>query len=425
MTIKKLEKLYLISTIPFIAIALTPLLLRTVNVYLIGILFLLSLFFSFWIRFKKRGNYLFATDILAFFLCFIVFFYWLIKKSPCSIGNVLGRIIIILLLVFSSNSLSCSNKTKRILVYAFFAISLFNMADNIRLNILYPNASEYLNFEWGTVYLSMNVGDTIFVFSSSIFCLICFYYFLFSDRKKVIWFVAFLVALIFIVLSSRALSLITAALGFVILILLRISLFAKKKSRIALYFLFFFILFFVLFLIPPLLRTISNYTNERLSDRLLDLASILEFKFDSSSSDSSGFSRIHLYFLSINTFFRNPLNFLIGIGQYPSDVDTLIANGIGGHSAILDFLPQYGVVGFIPMFLLIILIFKNHLKSCRCNTTLLKLIFSLFIVNAVFNNVFSYQCVMLVFIYVPMISSFRPKGLERIDRYAIYQIKNA
>ena len=64
-------------------------------------------------------------------------------------------------------------KIQKYFLAFIWIIVTINIIDNIRLNILYPQASSQIYQSWGSMYLEMNVGDTGF----SLFAL---YYFVFN-----------------------------------------------------------------------------------------------------------------------------------------------------------------------------------------------------------------------------------------------------
>ena len=76
---------------------------------------------------------------------------------------------------------------------------------------------------------------------------------------------------------------------------------------------------------------------------------IMDFQYSILYDESSGSleARVGLLGSSLDVFFDNPLNFLIGA-----------KDGYGGHSALLDRLASLGIVGFIPFVCLLIVQFR-------------------------------------------------------------------
>ena len=161
------------------------------------------------------------------------------------------------------------------------------------------------------------------------------------------------------------------------------------------------ILTFVLF-IPIIEFIIQNLESERLAERMEDLIDLKQSGGNTSQLDEGSLAmRLLLAQTSLNTWLANPLNFLIGIGDHTQSFGgDLIKSGVGGHSEFIDVAARYGVVGII-VFVNIVKDYYKMLKRLAYSRDVQKyviIIFVIFILTGVFNNV--YQPLMLLFLYI-------------------------
>lgn len=161
------------------------------------------------------------------------------------------------------------------------------------------------------------------------------------------------------------------------------------------------ILTFVFF-IPIIELIIQNLQSERLSERMNDL---IDFKLSggktSQLDEGSLAMRLQLAQTSLNTWLSNPITIMIGIGDHTQAFGgDLIKSGIGGHSEFIDVAARYGIVGMI-VFWNIIKEYYKMLKRLAYSRELQKyimVIFGIFLLTGIFNNV--YQPLMMLFLYI-------------------------
>ncbi len=398
----------------FEAMTLTPFLSRQLPASIIGILFLFILFFGFLsniLDFKTNKLLLFSVIALSLF----ILLYKILGVSSASFSKVLYHIMY-LILFYIFICLGKENHTNRqILSIAGSIIILVNILDNIRLNIIYPNASELINFYWGTEFLKMNVGDTIFVSMVSMFSIVALHNFLINKNAfflKLYWLLCYVSSVILVLITSRALALIVSLFGSVIVFLLYINKKSLNKSLKQSLIILILTIFITIFISVVLLTIISTVIkSDRLVSRLNELLSFVPLNGESQTSNvSSGASRISLYLLSIKTWCSDIMTFAFGIGELPSNVEIMNENGVGAHSAVLDLLPQYGLLGFIPMCIILnetrIKIYSIRPASFSKMTSLI--VFSLFVFNALTNNVFTFGYIVLIFVISPPYFSQQP-----------------
>ena len=110
--------------------------------------------------------------------------------------------------------------------------------------------------------------------------------------------------------------------------------------------------------------------------------------------------RSGLYEMSIQTFLQHPI---IGVGYKFGNLGSLQRTfGVGAHSTILDSLAQYGLVGSIPLFSIILYPFHRNGEKKYSSIYLLVFAFMLFL-NPCFTT---YHCLLIVYLIVPLLQKF-------------------
>ena len=116
--------------------------------------------------------------------------------------------------------------------------------------------------------------------------------------------------------------------------------------------------------------------------------------------------RLQLAQTSLNTWFSNPISFLIGIGDHTQSFGgDLIKSGIGGHSEFIDVAARYGVIGIV-VFLNIIKEYYILLKRLTYSREIQKyvnIIFFIFLLMGIFNNVFEPMQLLFLYIVFPIV----------------------
>lgn len=106
------------------------------------------------------------------------------------------------------------------------------------------------------------------------------------------------------------------------------------------------------FAFVPILNFLSEYFSEmsRLSERLQDLAYVMQNGGVGDLQGGSLFYRVLLWQTSIQTFFGGIVNFLFGIGERTTgsmDIFELVKTGVGCHSELFDLAARYGLLGIL------------------------------------------------------------------------------
>ena len=163
---------------------------------------------------------------------------------------------------------------------------------------------------------------------------------------------------------------------------------------------------FVLFI--PIIELVIQYLqSERLAERLNDLVDLKQSGGNTSQlKEGSLAMRLQLAQTSLNTWFSNPISFLIGIGDHAQSFGgDLIKSGIGGHSEFIDVAARYGVIGIV-VFLNIIKEYYILLKRLTYSREIQKyvnIIFFIFLLMGIFNNVFEPMQLLFLYIVFPIV----------------------
>lgn len=244
-----------------------------------------------------------------------------------------------------------------------------------------------------------NAGDTSFCFLVS-FVILLSEFLLFGKQKKVKFFgtVLFLLGVWFLFfLNSRAISIILLLLGTYFFIC---YVFIKNRSSMSRFLRWLIIVFLSLFLllnISSVLALLGNIQgNNWMEEKMKDLINFISGGEIGSYGSLS--SRFELYSFSINSYFKNPITFIFGIGEQSyktASVDILRSLGISGHSDIFDEAAQYGTIGLVLMFLLYYHSFKemkkyanNNLQKAMINIVMLVFFLYGFLNHFTYGNVF-------------------------------------
>ena len=296
----------------------------------------------------------------VFLYLLLIYAYKLIGYSSAAWGNYMNQtvfFITLLLMLLIPKKLS---KKQKIWTWLLIAVIMaFNISDNIRLSILYPNINTSRIYLDEDFLSSINAGGSSFYTFSLFFFISCFFVFLNSKTKLIKY-----ISLAFAVLTAMYISWFCFKASVVLYFFLSVIMlvYAKHTRNRTL---FFIILLFTVFSSYIFLAffsdeiidfIISNSPNERLTARFVTL-------IDADAQEANTFTvtgRTNLYMLSVNTWFDNLGNFLFGIGDHRAQFHA-VTTGIGQHSDFLDTLARYGLLGF----LFLVFFLKNILKYFR------------------------------------------------------------
>ena len=157
---------------------------------------------------------------------------------------------------------------------------------------------------------------------------------------------------------------------------------------------------------PLLMFIVEHIQSERLADRLNDILTLTSSGDINSLPEGSFALRITLSKVSLNTFFSNPINMLIGIGEQSYHIgDDLSKVRIGMHSEFIDVLARNGIIGAFIYFKIL----KNYISTLhslsdnRNITKYVDVFFFVFIIYGFLNNVFQPFILLFLFIVYPVL----------------------
>lgn len=351
-------------------ISITPILSARIPTIISAVIFGLLMVLIMW---HEKGRIAFAHSqstmiISASLFVILILFYKIIGYSSAQIGNSFQQILFFSGIFEAAYiSKNCTVENKKKLFWAIWIVSVFNILDNIRLGIIYPNASVYAaNLDLFPYLRNTNVGSTVFNTYVLIFYDINMLLFLtIKERKKKCLFgIASLASFVFLTFYGlRASIVVLMALSTVALIITRDSQKNSRKGLISAIVLLLIGLFIIVFYDKLLAVITSLLPDSRLSTRLAELA-----KFSLQDLGEDSFSgRFALVKESIQTFTSSIRSFLFGIGDHRSagGYSGFISSGIGGHSELIDALARFGLLGFS----LIILPFSSYRKHLEYTFT--------------------------------------------------------
>lgn len=340
------------------------------------------------------------------FLCVVMV---VIGRSTTNLNFIISRLPIYLTPAVGVFVVKYYNgREKTVLLAAFFIVFYINLIYNIFLGIQIPEIfEEQASTEESIKFnIMMNIAETSFIDVSYWLIGALIMTMLVISRKG--WSFAcilFIVPISYYILFQNTRG--TTVLLFMVELLgLVLAYFEPKvqKKRKGYYISMMGLLLIVsvCVFIPVMNWAIENVQSDRLVTRLKDLLELGTNKGDSSQLDSGSLSRrIELSRTSLNTFFANPINMLIGIGDRTMSFGgDLVKSGIGGHSEFIDVLARYGLVGAF-VYYKIISNYRKFLKKYSVSRDVFKYVNVLFIIIVIagFLNVLFNPC-QLLFMYV-------------------------
>lgn len=324
--------------------------------------------------------------------------------APGALAIHLFFFISILLMLLLPNV--TTDRQNNVITSVVIIVILFNIFDNIRLCLTYPQIYVLVNRNMDSLGATLNIGSSKFYNVIFFFFTICFFFFLNSNNKrnKCIMLICAIVSVFFIIAFCLKASVIvfTCLSAFLLF-------FAKKAKNKKVFFLRIFIPSLVVYgfvnifsdLIIELM--VNLFSSERLVQRLILL--IDPDNVDARRGAATVAARENLWFMSINTWTDNIVNFSFGIGDHRADWaagQTAAETGIGQHSDFLDSLARYGVFGSLLIVRIFILSFRYLLSVFEEEYRLqLLVILLLFVLFGFTKSVFQVDIGLLLFVFLP------------------------
>lgn len=334
-------------------------------------------------------------------------FYKIVGYSSAEWGNYMNQLLFfvpILLMLLMQDRLNV--RQKRLLCLIMLLVMFVNIADNIRLSILYPELNSVGRLYQDADFLSsINVGGTTFYTFTLFVFNICFFIYLNCKEKKIryIVLVIAIVSSIYILVFSLRGSIVVY---FLLSIILQYFAFKTRNTTLFLFILIFagIITFITVVLFQDVIIDfiISISPNERLTTRLVTLV-------DVENEEANLYTitgRTNLYLLSVHTWLSDITNFFFGIGDHRA-AQGAITTGIGQHADLLDTLARYGLLGLVLIFLtfkyyfeFLISLFEKKYKQQ------LLTIFTILIMCGVTKGIFAAGVGCVIFLLLPLSSAF-------------------
>lgn len=277
----------------------------------------------------------------------LIFVYRFLGISDAEWGNYVHQLyffVAILIMLLMHNKLSY--RQKRWVLWLMIGVMIFNIGDNIRLAILYPNINVATRITFDESILNnINMGGNSFYTFSLMFFNVCFFIFL-NCQRKAIKYVMLCCAILTGVYICGYCFKATVVLYFIFSVILLY--YAKKVKNISRTIIIggilgVFLLIFINIFSSSLIEFIKEVSpNKRLTERFITLID----SNDVEANEKTVSGRTTLYMLSIKTWLANPCNFFFGIGDHRL-AHGAASTGIGQHSDLLDSLARYGIIGLI------------------------------------------------------------------------------
>lgn len=339
-------KLIGILTIFTVLISCTPILSKPTYFVPIGVITILLCFVLMHIPVIYNNR---RIVIVIALYALITALYRFMGISDKSWGNSMHEysflLIIILLLLIEGNVIE---KRGRWLFFIISFIIAFNVADNIILSNLYPQINSYRESVDTDALAKLNAGSSTFFTMSVFYAGVCFFVFLNTKNRwlRLLFLLFTILTAVFIYgYCNKGSSVIYLTL---LLLLIYVSGKTKRGRSLIGLILFLSLIFIVtIYFFKEELTNLlySIIPNERLSTRLVTLINP-ESQFAEVSVVQG---RTNLYVLSIETWLKNPFNFLFGVGDFRVS-ENATATGVGQHADLLDTLARYGLVGALLLF---------------------------------------------------------------------------
>lgn len=397
----------------FAIIAFTPIIKNAILIIILGLSLLAFVFMHSGDSCYRKHPQMALYVYLYLGVCI---FYRIVGISSVPIGIFvfhLSFFFLILVMLLLPQVLSL--KQMKWVFWGVVLIVSFNILDNIRLCLTYPELFFLVSRDKDPLGVTLNIGGSKFYNAVFFFFTICFFVFLnCKNRKnKYVMLGSVILTSVFILgFCLKAAVLLFTCLSVVLLF------FAKKAKNLK--------KFAFLILIPSLfvftivnvfsdliIEIIANlFSSERLVQRL-----ILLIDSDEASTGTVE-ARENLWLMSINTWLDDFFNFLFGIGDHRANWDagqTADETGIGQHSDFFDSLARYGLIGLFLLVSILPRCFKYILslfdKELKLQLIVIFLLFTLF---GFTKGVFQSDIGFVLFVLLPLTTNYVNKDNKSI-----------
>ena len=412
----KISKPLFYSFVLVIFFCCTPILKNVIGYFLTWILILTVILGKFDSQAYKKNSVIVVSTLLY---VAVVLVYKLSGVSSAHFGYYLVQmrfylIVLLLPLVPRDYTQPLAKKLWWMLMF----IMLFNIADNIRLSILYPEINIIRHSLDESFLSSINAGTGSFYTFSLFFFLVSFFVYLNTELRKIKLFSLFAAAITAIYICWFSLK----ASVFMFFFLSIVLVYYAKKAQNRKLFLGITILsgIIIVLIVDVFSDEIIDYIimlspNERLTMRLVTIVN----DDASEAHEATITGRTTLYMLSVKTWLTNVTTFFLGIGDH---YDTLNPEktGIGQHADFLDVLARYGLVGGSLVFVMLRSCFK-YILSLFDNKYRLQIgtIFFVYFLCGFSKHIFEAGIGCVVFILLPLSAIILKSNKQNYNKYKL------
>ena len=304
-----------------------------------------------------------------------------------------------------------NRREQQLLIVLFFVIFLANVGWNYTLWLTYPDIFESLESTEESVEFEAMMNIAPSSYNAVCFFSIGLALMMLDNCRKFRLSVCGIALISFLLFYMLAVN--TRATAMIMLLLMLVGMFIAKKEpnrrNLKSYYMTNILVLAgigLLFVLPILVWMANNIESERLAERIQDLIAFTSSKGDLDNVEEGSFTkRILLIQTSLRTFFNDPINMLIGIGEQDNGLGVdLVKVGIGNHSEFTDVLAKHGIVGAI-LFWKILSTYKRWLASLSCRRSIIKYVnvfFVIFIIYGFLNKVFQPILLIYMFLIIPI-----------------------
>ena len=382
-------------------VSVTPILERPICIIIVTGLFGLAFFLNIGSKVFRDNLRLIICVLLYYFL---IILYRLFDISDASWGNYMTQVfslVPILIMPIIANKIH--NKLTLFVVVILFLIMVFNIANNIRLSIIYPELTLSNMAREEEDLASYNMGSSYFQTFAMLFFDVCLFLFLNIKKRigKILSLICGIVAAVFVIGFCLKASVVIYLLLSAMLIVI-----ANRAKNVWRTVSLLSLAFVVIALIidtnkNEVVNFILDYSpDERVAIRFVTLIDPDSFV----ANDKTMTGRSDLWLLSINTWLKDPANFLLGIGDHRSSFN-VEATGIGQHSDVFDTLARYGILGGLLLFIIYIDSFRYILKLYDKRLRSQLFMIMLILVLCAFTKSILYACIScVIFVLLPLLA---------------------
>lgn len=382
-------------------VSVTPILERPICIIIVTGLFGLAFFLNIGSKVYRDNLRLIICVLLYYFL---IILYRLFDISDASWGNYMTQVFsLVPILIMPIIASKIHNKLTLFVIVILFLIMVFNIANNIRLSIIYPELTLSNMAREEEDLASYNMGSSYFQTFAMLFFDVCLFLFLNIKIRigKILSLICGIVAAVFVIGFCLKASVVIYLLLSAMLIVI-----ANRAKNVWGTVSLLSLAFVIIALIIDTNKNevvnfiLDNSPDERVAIRFVTLIDPDSFV----ANDKTMTGRSDLWLLSINTWLKDPANFLLGIGDHRSSFN-VEATGIGQHSDVFDTLARYGILGGLLLFIIYIDSFRYILKLYDKRLRSQLFMIMLILVLCAFTKSISYACIScVIFVLLPLLA---------------------